>query len=72
MFYVFNVSIRSEEGTEYAVAISPVPVEDARWMEVAIMFPTEQDAASREAHKMEIEEMLVAGGGTVAITIPMN
>jgi len=65
MFYVFNISIRSKEKTEYAVIISPVPVEDARWMEVAIMFPTEQELIDREAHKMEVEAMLIAGGGQV-------
>lgn len=65
MFYVFNIGVRSEGRTEYSVVISPVPVEDARWMAVAIMFPTEQDAADREAHKMEVEAMLIAGGGQV-------
>lgn len=65
MFYVFNVGIRSEKGTEYTVVISPVPPEDARWMEVAVMFPTEQELMDREAHKMEVEAMLIAGGGQV-------
>jgi hypothetical protein len=62
MFYVFNVSIRSEEGTEYAVVISPLPPEDARWTESAVMFTTEQELIDREAHKMEIEAMPIAGG----------
>lgn len=65
MFYVFNVSIRSEEETEYAVVISPFPPEDARWTESAVMFPTEQELIDREAHKMEVEAMLIAGGGQV-------
>lgn len=73
MFHIFEVQFVMEDNSvHYAIAISSKPMSDPTWTESSVLVPAEEDKAERETFKLEVEAMLLAGGGTVAITIPMN